>query len=349
MKPITLIVSVVLAIGLGSYLLLESQGADSRADENRTPSSLISVHVGTLERMTVHRYVTGYGLVEPEPATAQRPAAAAAISAPVTGVVTDVKVAAGQRVRRGQLLMDLNSGAMTEAYAAQEAARQRKLYAAHNTSLKALQEADARLALLRVTAPLSGTVVRLNVGPGTAVSTRTVLAEVIDLRRLVVRVDIPRAAATELATGQTLNVPGTPPIMTRLRYISPAVNQSDGTVTTWAPLPPGSGLQRGQFVRIRIVTMTHRDSLVAPAASVVRGIGAHGVLWMVRGDEAIRMPVRTGLRDGGWIEVSGPGLRSGMPVVTVGAFGLPRRTRIQIVDAAAGPSDSAASRSPRTP
>lgn len=349
MKPIALVVAVVLGLGLGAYALLGSQGADSRADDNRVSSSLISVQVGRLKHMTVHRYVTGYGLVEAQPATPRRPAAAAAIAAPVTGVVTAVKVVAGQKVLRGQVLMELNSAAMTEAYAAQEAARQRKLYAAHNTSLKALQEADARLALLRVTAPLTGTVVRLNVAPGAAVSASTVLAEVIDLRRLVVQVAIPRAAATELAIGQTLNVLGTPPITTRLGYISPTVSQSDGTVTTWAPVPPASGLQRGQFVRIRIVTLTHRDSLVAPTASVVRGIDGHGVLWIVRGDEAIRVPVRTGLREAGWIEVSGPGLASGTPVVTVGAFGLPRRTRIQIVKAAAGPSDSVTSESPRVP
>ncbi len=348
MKSTTLVAAVVLAIGAGAYPLL-SRGTASAADDSHAPSSLISVRVGRLERMTVHRYVTGYGLVEAAPAASRHAAAVAAIAAPVTGVVTSVDVVAGQRVRRGQLLMGLNSRTMTETYAAQEAARQRKLFAAHNTSLKALQEAEARLALLRVTAPLSGTVVRLNVGPGAAVSTSTVLAEVIDLRRLVVQSDIPQAKANELALGQPLKVLGSPPIPTRLGYISSTVNKSDGAVTTWAPLPPGSGLRPGQYVRLRIVTATHRDSLVAPTASVVRGIGDRGVLWIVRGDEAIRMPVKTGLREGGWIEVSRPGLNSGTTVVTVGAFGLPRRTRIQIVNAAAGASGGGASETPRVP
>ena len=348
MKPIALIVAGALTIGVGAYALLEWRGIDSRAEEARAPASLISVQVGTLRRMTVHRYVTGFGLIEPEPATSRRPAAGAAIAAPVTGVVTRVKVVAGQNVRRGQLLMDLNSAAMTETYAAQEAARQRNLYAAHNTSLKALQEAEAQLALLRVTAPLSGTVVRLNVEPGTAVSASTVLAEIMDLHRLVVQADIPQAEAAELALGQPLKVLGTPPITTQLGYISSTVNKSDGAVTTWAPLPPASGLRPGQYVRIRIVAATHRNSLVAPTAGVVRGIGGHGVLWIVRGNEAIRRPVKTGLRERGWIEVSGQDLKSGTPVVTVGAFGLPRRTRIRIVDTAASPSGRVASESPQS-
>ncbi len=342
MKSIALLVAVILAFGLGAYALLQSRGTDSHAEEDRAPSSLISVQVGTLERRTVHRYVSGYGRVEPAPATPRHPAAMAAIAAPVTGVVTRVKVVAGQKVQRGQLLMELNSGAMTEAYAAQEAARQRKLYAARNTSLKALQDAEAQLALLRVTAPLRGTVVRLNVEPGTAVSANTVLAEIMDLHRLVVQADIPQAQAAELALGQPLQVLGTPPIPTRLGYIGSTVNTSDGAVSTWAPLPRASGLRPGQYVRIRIVTATHRDSLVAPTASVVRGIDGHGLVWIVRGDEATRMPVKTGLREGGWIEVSGPALRPGTAVVTVGAFGLPRRTRIQIIEASATSSGAAA-------
>lgn len=345
MKSIALLVAVILAFGLGAYALLNSGRTDSRPDEARAPSSLISVQVGTLARRTLHRYVSGYGLVEPAPATSLHPAAEAALAAPVTGVVTRVKVIAGQTVQRGQLLMDLNSDVMTETYAAQEAARQRQLYAARNTSLKALQDAEAQLALLRVTAPLSGTVVRLNVEPGTAVSANTVLAEVMDLHRLVVQTDIPQAQAAELALGQPLLILGTPPIRTRLGYISATVNASDGAVTAWAPLPRASGLRPGQYVQVRIVTATRRNSLVAPTASVVRGIAGHGVLWIVRGDEATRTPVMTGLRAGGWIEVSGPGLKSGTPVVTVGAFGLPRRTRIQIVDAAADPSDTVAPRS----
>lgn len=349
MKSTALVVAVVLAAGLGAYLLLESRGADSAADESRTPSSLISVQVGTLERMTVHRYVTGYGLVEAAPATSGHAAAVAAIAAPVTGVVTSVEAVAGQRVRRGQLLMELNSRAMTETYAAQEAARQRKLYAAHNTSLKALQDAEAQLALLRVAAPLSGTVVRVGVGPGAAVSTNTVLAEVMDLRRLAVQAEIPRSQATELAPGQLLKVLGTRPVITRLGYISPTVNETDGAVTTWAPLPPDSGLRAGQYVHVRLVTATHRGSLVAPTASVIRGIGGHGDLWIVRGGEAIRVPVKTGLRERGWIEVSGPDLKSGTRVVTVGSFGLPRRTRIRIVSAPAVPSDAAAPGSSQTP
>ncbi len=340
MKSRILIAGGLLALGaiFGAYALRSHRAAPSASREAAASTgSVISVQVGELRRITLHRYVPGYGVVAPAPAIRHRSAAAAAIAAPVTGVVTAVAVTAGQRVRRGQLLMELNSGSTTEAYAAQEVIRLKRLYAEHNASLKALQNAEAQLALLRVTAPLSGTVVSVNVKPGAAVDASTILAEVIDLNRLVVRTSIPETDAVELKPGEPLQLLGAVPVSTALTYVSPTINSKDGTVMAWASLPPHSGLRSGQFVRLRIVTATARDALVAPSESVIRNAaGGSGILSVVRGREAIRVPIKTGLREGGWVQVSGPGLAPGTRVVTVGAYGLPIRTAIQIQGETAG-------------
>ncbi|MHB1282274.1 MAG: efflux RND transporter periplasmic adaptor subunit [Metallibacterium sp.] len=344
MKSRTFIVAGLLALGagIGARELVKPHRNVPAAAEHASAPTVISVQVGALKRMTLHRYVTGFGVVAPAPATPQRPAAATAVAAAVNGVVTKVLVAEGQQVRAGQLLVELDSDATTEAYAAQEARRQEMLYSQHNTSLKALQRAEAQLALLRVTAPMSGTVVRVNVKPGAAVNTSTVLAEVIDLRRLVVRTDIPEAQANELKVGQPVQVLGSPPITTRLAYISPTVDTSDGAVMAWASLPEQSNLRPGQYVRLRVVTATHRNTLVAPGESVMTDVDGHSVLSIVRGDEAIRIPVQVDLHERGWVEVAAPGLKAGTPVVTVGAYGLPKRVRIQIVHAQAGRSTAMA-------
>ena len=105
MKSSTLITGGIAALGLalGVFALLGSPGVSSAAAErsDAPKSPRITVQVGELRRMTLHRYVSGYGVVEPAPATPQQPAAAAAIAAPVSGVVTEVAVAAGERVKRG--------------------------------------------------------------------------------------------------------------------------------------------------------------------------------------------------------------------------------------------------------
>lgn len=330
---------IAVAIGFAAYRMTASHGtsSDDMGDDTASVPTVVSVQVGTLKHMTLHRYVTGYGVIAAAPATQQQGAAAASVAAPVTGVVARVLVALGEHVRHGQELVELDSDTMTEAYAAAEAARQQRLYAEHDTSQRALQNARAQLALLRVTAPLAGTVVAMNVKPGAAVSATRPLLEIMDLDRLVVEAQIPEEDAPQLRVGQTVELQGTGAVATRLSYVSPTVDPADGTVTVWASIPAGSALRPGRYVSLRIVTATHPDSLVAPAASVVSDLSGHSVISVVHGDTAVRVPVRAGLREDGWVEVAGRRLRAGERIVTVGAYGLPERTAIRIVTPPAAP------------
>ena len=329
-KSIAVLLAAVI-LGVGVYQCLTTRGAAAADDdEGASVRPTVTVQVGRLERRTMYKVVTGYGVVEPAPATPRHPAAAAAVAAPVTGVVTQVQIAAGQRVRRGQVLVRLNSDTQTQWYATQQVARLRRLYAQHNASLKDLQNAAAQLALLQVTAPIAGTVVSVNVKAGDAVSPSTVLVEVMDLKRLVVRADIPEPQAGELEPGQVVRMIRPKAMTLRLGFISPTIDSQDGAVMTWASLPANSGLRTGQYTRLTIVTATHRDSLVAPDESVVSDLAGHSVLSVVRGNEAIRVPVRTGLREDGWVEITGASLTAGTPVVTIGAYGLPARVAIRV-------------------
>jgi multidrug efflux pump subunit AcrA (membrane-fusion protein) len=258
-KQIIIGTIVVLCAGLGVYALVKSRSADSASEEEATTPTVVSVQVGALRHMTLHRYVTGYGTVEPAPATAEQPAAGAQLAVPTAGVVARVNVVEGQHVEQGDVLMELNSGTVTADYAEQAVERQKKLYAQQNTSLKNLQDAEAQLASLRVTAPLSGTVTRLNVKPGTAVDVNTVVAEVMDLNRLAVSASIPAAEAGELKTGEEVQVLTEPPVTTMLSFVSPAVDPNNGAVLVRTLLPADSGLRPGQFVSLRIVTTVHTN------------------------------------------------------------------------------------------
>jgi hypothetical protein len=52
---------------------------------------------------------------------------------------------------------------------------------------------------------------------------------------------------------------------------------------------------------------------------------------VVAGEEAKQVPVKIGLREGGLVEIEGPGLKEGTTVVTVGTYGLPKKTKIHVV------------------
>ena len=330
-KQIVIGTIVVVCAGLGVFALIKSRSADSASEEETTPT-VVSVQVGALKRMTLHRYVTGYGTVEPAPATAEQPAAGALLAAPTAGVVAKINVVEGQQVEKGDVLMELNSGAATAEYAEQEAARQEKLYAQQNASLKNLQDAKAQLASLRVTAPLSGTVTRLNVKPGGAVDVNTVVVEVMDLNRLAVSAGIPASEAGELQAGEEVQVLTGPPVTAPLSFVSPAVDANNGTVLVRTLLPADSGLRPGQFISLRVVTAVHTNCLAAPEESVVTDITGRSVVALANGDEATQMPVQTGFRENGWVEIEGAGLKEGDSVVTIGAYGLPEKTKIQVVN-----------------
>lgn len=285
----------------------------------------VAVQTGKITSATLHGYVQGYGMVETAPATADLPAAGAQLAAPSAGVVTKVDVLEGQLVEKGDVLVELNSQAV-----AAEVERQKKLYAQQNTSLKNLQEAEAQLALLRVTAPLSGTVARVNVRPGQAVDLTTVVAEVMDLNRLAVSAEIPSAEAKDLKSGDPVEALTQPPVTTELLFVSPNVSKENDTVLVRALLPKDSGLRPGQFVSLRIVTAVHTNCLTVPAESVVTDESGKSVIALVKNSEAVQMPVQTGLRENGLIEVEAPELKEGDVVVTIGAYGLPEKTKIRV-------------------
>jgi membrane fusion protein (multidrug efflux system) len=335
----------MLAVMFGGIILLGAFRVMADADDNSAADEKVvtevAVQTGKITTATLHGYVQGYGMIETAPATADQPAAGAQLAAPSAGVVTKVNVAEGQPVTKGDVLVELNT-----QLAEQEAERQKKLYAQQNTSLKNLQEAEAQLDLLRVTAPLSGTVVRVNVKPGQAVDLTTVVAEVMDLNRLAVSAEIPSAEAKDLKTGEEAQISGTGfqpvngldarPTPAEILSVSPTVNKDNDTVLVRALLPKDSGLRPGQFVSLRIVTAVHTNCLAAPIESVVTDENGKSVIALVKDGEAAQMAVKTGLRENGLVEVFAPGIKEGDVVVTVGAYGLPEKTKIRVQNSSGG-------------
>ena len=68
-----------------------------------------------------------------------------------------------------------------------------------------------------------------------------------------------------------------------------------------------------------------------PGESVVtRRRRAKSVIALVKNGEATQLPVQTGLRENGLVEIVAPEIKEGDVVVTVGAYGLPEKTKISI-------------------
>jgi membrane fusion protein (multidrug efflux system) len=345
---------IILAVAAAAVLLVKGLGPKGAGEEEGVVTD-VGVHVGKIVRATLHRYVTAYGTVEPEPPGEGRPAAGAYISAPVGGILAEIKCTEGLAVERGALLFRLDTRlaevAVAKAAKALESAeqtyeRQKKLLAADGTSQKNFQEAELQLhtarsdlasaktelSLLEITAPLAGTVVRINARLGQAVEPNAVLAEVIALNRLVVTAQVPSREAVQLRPGQTVEFGSGGATSGKLVVVGKDIDPRTDTVLIRASLPAGTGFQPGQFLNIRIVSEERRNVLAVPEESVVPGPEGGTVLMIVEGEKAAPKPVKVGLRDAGLAEVEGEGLKEGLVIVTTDAYNIAGETKIHIIE-----------------
>jgi membrane fusion protein, multidrug efflux system len=336
------VVLVAAALAATAWFVWHMRAGEDAAESEAATE--VAVHVAPIRRSTVRAYVTAYGMVEPEPASSDGPAASASVAPSVAGVIVAVNCVEGQRVGAGDVLFQLDSRSADVAadFAEKTVERERRLIQIEGTSEKVLQNAEQQLdaarvaqALLRVQSPLAGTVTRVNVKAGEAVDLSTVLAEVVDLDRLVVSARVPSAELALLEAGQSALVmfeDAAPPLTGTVSFVSPQVDAQTGTAEVRVRLPAGSNVRPGQFGTVRIVSAEHADILAVPIDSVVKNEEGDSVISIVEGNTARQMRVATGLRDSGLIEVEADGLRPGMTVVTEGAYALPAETAVRILE-----------------
>jgi membrane fusion protein, multidrug efflux system len=364
----TLIVLTAVAAGALVIFVFLRRGTSptpSHQAEADVPTD-VAVQVGKITTATLHRYVVAYGSVEPQPAADGRAAASARIATAVPGIVTRVNVVEGQRVASGTPLVELDSRVEDVAVArAREAVRfaeinfqrQKALQPGEGTSQKLYQEAEQQVtaarndlanaetqrALLTIRAPIAGTVVSLSAKPGDGVDLSSVLAEMIDLERLVVNAGVRSVETPLVKLGQAADVSagGTetgpargamvPPPAGIVTFLGAGVDAKTDTVPARISIPPALHLRPGQFVTVRIVCEVRRDRLVVPETSIMTDTEGHSLIATVEGSTATKRLVRPGLREGGLVEIEGEGLKSGTTVVTVGIYGLPTQTKIHVV------------------
>ncbi len=348
---------IVLAVAVvAAVLLIKGLGPKGGGEEEAVVTD-VGVHVGKVVRATLHRYVTAYGTVEPEPPGGGRAAAGAVISAPIGGILAEIACTEGRAVAQGALLfrldtrlaeVDVAKAAKALESAEQTYERQKKLLAAEGTSQKSYQQAErelntakselaaakTELSLLEIRAPLAGTVVRIAARLGQAVEPNAVLAEVIALDRLVVTAQVPSREAVPLKPGQTVEwSDGGAPAGT-LEVVGKDIDPKTDTVLVRASLPAGAGFRPGEFLKIRIVSEERRDVLAVPEAALTSDSvgGDAGTIVLVEGDKAVRKTVKAGLRDGGLVEVEGDGLKEGLTIVTTDSYSITGETKIHIIE-----------------
>jgi len=295
----------VLAMIAGAiYFLWEERAAPPLASAVEAAEQVkhtnVEVQIGTIRKMTLREYAVGFGNVEPEPATAQTPAAQARITVDWPAVVSDVKCVEGQHVAKGQTL-----------------------FFSKNSP---------------VVSPIDGTVVAVNIHPGEVALPTAAAVEIVDLDRLVVAANFPAWQAAQISPEETaqIEIPADPTakLDAKVERVDHAADAKNSLVNVDVSVPPNKGIRPSQFARVKIVSKEKSDCLVVPADAVVRDSQDISYIGIVSDDrkQAILKPVETGLREGDWVQVTADGLAADQTIVTGGAYGLLFRTDIEVLN-----------------
>ena len=352
-------VAAVAAAAFGVWQLYRTEKAAEPEEEAAGAASEVAVQTAAVVQTNLQVSVLAYGSVEPDSGSSGAGPARARITAPAAGLVAEARCAEGDRVSRGDVLFRMD-GRLAElalakarqavAFAERGVARQKKLEqldgASEKQKLEAQQQLDVasqELAaaqtssdLLTVAAPIAGTVMQVSVRSGETVDAGRDLAELVDLKRLVLVATLPSREAELVKAGMPAGLgtgagPASGAWPSEVTAVEPRVDPQTDAVKLRVAVPEAAGLRLGQFARVRIVYAERRDCLAVPEESLERTDDGQSVLKVVEGSEAVQRPVQTGVRVGGWVEVRGVGITNGMRIVTVGGYGLGERTKIRVV------------------
>jgi RND family efflux transporter MFP subunit len=357
------------ALSLGACGKKSEPGADpGAAARKESPAGVLAVTLVPVRSQRIER-----GLVASGPVT---PWEEMQLGVELSGLrVTALHVDVGQRVAKGQLLLELDhrtldselrqaDAAHAEAAAGvtlaqanlhrgQQLAADKLISASAFDELRAaLVQAQAREATTRaqrdgvklrrdyaeLRAPDAGIVSRRNVQPGQVVAAGAELLALIRQNRLEWRPELPEAELARVAVGDAVRLHDATgaEVEGRVRAVSPGVDASKRTGTVYAELPEPKALKAGAFVEGRIISDAS-PGLVLPANAVVVRDGYPYVFTVdARSSLTHRVRVKTGERVGNVIEILA-GVKAGDQVVLQGVGFLGEGDHVRVVQATGTP------------
>lgn len=310
------------------------------ADAADGPTASVQTAAATMQ--TLHRRLTVYGEIQPDPAAVQ------GINAAYAGQVARINVRPGQRVAAGEALLELETDPSARlafqqaeaqlAYAEGELQRTRELFAGQLATRSQLaaaeqarqQAADALAAQRKlgtnrksglIRAPFAGIVSSLAAHPGDRVSAGVNLLNLAAADHLVAVLGvepsdapgIPPQAPVELASvfdpssGAMLSVDSVQGM------VNPDTRLVDAIVTLRSDL--AASFLPGQRVRA-VIRVAEVRSLAVPQAALLND--GDDYLFVIRNGSAHRVTVQRGLEWQGQVAVSAAALSDGDRVVVAG-------------------------------
>ncbi|MGG5808207.1 efflux RND transporter periplasmic adaptor subunit [Falsiroseomonas sp. CW058] len=255
---------------------------------------------------------------------------AVTITAKVTGIVQSIRFQEGQRVREGEVLLDLDAAALRADVdqaraqlddARSQLARARQLQPGQSIAAQRLdtleaaarqaegrvRSAQARLEELRVTAPFAGRVGLRQVSVGALVQPGTVVTTLDDISRVRVEFSVPEVFLARLQAGS--------PVVARsaafgdrrftgaVAVVDTRIDANTRTVRVISEFDNADeALKPGLFMTVEMVLQQRNDALLV-AEEALDPLGDRNFVYVIRDNRARRVEIRIGQRLQGEVEV----------------------------------------------
>ena len=206
-----------------------------------------------------------------------------------------------------------------------------------------LQSSEAQVGYSEIRSPISGVVADRPLNVGEMASAGAPLLTVVDISRVVARVNVPQSEATTVKVGQPATITQTgqgDKLEGKVTVVSPATDANSTTVQVWVAADnPGDRFKPGAAVHAAIVTQTIRNAAVVPATAILPGEGGGTAVLTVSSDSTAHLrPVEVGVRYGDKAQIVS-GVMPGDEVVVVGGLGVDDKAKVKIVGAAEEEAD----------
>ena len=252
-------------------------------------------------------------------------------------MVTQQKVAAERSAEEARRVQGLdNAGVLPQEQIAERRLGARSAQATVAAAQAALNDLLTRQKLMTVRAPVGGVVLSRAVRPGDVASPgqtmfRLARGGVVEVNAELAETDLGKVRPGSSAQ---VSLPNGATVGGVVRLVSPEVDAQTKLGRVRVTLPVRDDLRPGGFARVSFTGADHL-AVTAPESAVRFDADGASVMVLGGGDRVRRVPVRTGLRQGGRVELlSGP--RPGEKVLLGGGAFVLDGDVVRPVDAASG-------------
>jgi membrane fusion protein (multidrug efflux system) len=347
MKPgrtLFILAIILLLLGVGIWQLHHQEGPGPEG-AGETPGPVAQVQTAPIREGVINKNIAAYGSVIPAPGAVQT------VSVPFESQVMQIMVSNGQKVSKGNDLLEIKSSPDTalqleQAVQALDLARQSLQFVERKFELKlatndqvlqarqALLQAQLRLESMKkrgvgapriIHADVGGLIKKVFAQEGAIVPAGNPLLEIVAQNRLEVRLgvepdNINQVAPHQLVSLTRVNVPTAPAVTGHIRKIAYGVDPSTRLVDVFVSLPTAADFLLGESTSGEITVASVQGLIVPHSAVLPEGQGYS--LFTIKDNRAVKHLVQVGLRNDKEVEIKGAGLKAGEPVVVLGNYEL---------------------------